>query len=68
MFDYAVFLTTFFTVRFVIREHLHGNKQVWSTALSRYVASADGGMHRRSSSFFTSKGDTRGFMMMNEGR
>ncbi|KAH8109496.1 hypothetical protein DFH11DRAFT_938569 [Phellopilus nigrolimitatus] len=46
-------LTTLFTTRYVVREHIGGSKHVWHTALSRYIRRSEGGMHRRSSSFFT---------------
>ncbi|EJD07912.1 uncharacterized protein FOMMEDRAFT_116345 [Fomitiporia mediterranea MF3/22] len=51
-----LFLATIFTVRYAVVQHAKGNTDIWHTALSNYTPRADGGMHRRSSSFFTSFG------------
>ncbi|PAV18121.1 hypothetical protein PNOK_0660700 [Pyrrhoderma noxium] len=49
----TILLIALFTLRYVVMEHVQGNKHIWRTALSRYSARTEGGMHRRSSSFFT---------------
>ncbi|KAL5483518.1 hypothetical protein ACEPAI_8750 [Sanghuangporus weigelae] len=53
----VLLLTTVLTIRYAVIQHVHGNKQIWRTALSRYVPKAEGGMHRRNTSFFSGFGN-----------